>query len=158
MQPQVVILGGGPSAAYAFKACKDFGIVPTVFANKRTFPYGAFWLHWLPKTIAPRTKRFLGNPMEIRSVGTAVEYARKMWGTWMVRTSFPEERQETIVYNPAEGLKELWKGVEFRSAVILQDSDLILMAKHCDLLIQTFPSEESKQHQPKAVLFPIETK
>ena len=78
MKPQLVILGTGPGALYAFqgalKAGYDWKEVE-IWGKDLVYPKGAFWLHWVADL-----KRSEPEFIELQLLGDAATYSRKQWG------------------------------------------------------------------------------
>lgn len=134
--PRVAILGMGPSAAYAYRACKTVGVTPVVYGQPSPQPKGAFWLHWMPPQVD-----MADDPIKVTPRGTNDEYTFKQWGKRGLNSSFP--LHETIVsgYEPASGLAKLWEGVEAETTYQgkLTDEAIVLIARQFDVVLQTFP-------------------
>ena len=154
---RVAILGTGPSAAYAIKACDACKVDSEVISSTSPpiFYPGAFW---------PRS-----NPLEkdmplynvyISSVGTAEKYLEKQWGEiqpeWLEETSFPKESTIELALNPYELFGEIW---EYRNIYLsgpLSDDRIALMASEYDVIFMTFPTQKStKLREDNLVKFPI---
>jgi hypothetical protein len=151
----VAILGNGPSAAYAYRACVDNGIMPHVYASsKPSFPNGAFWLHWMPPTIPEELLKKHQSHAVLTSIGSADMYSGKMWGETF-ETSFPLITRIEVAYAP-EALELLWGGFQyFEPSGILHDAGVVNFASQHDLVLQTFPTDASKKLQPPKVFFPV---
>lgn len=140
MKAKVAILGGGLSAAYAWRCCLDNDIVPDVYAD-RVFvpPGGCIWAHWLPRSL--RCQK-LYEPIKIVSVGDAGGYAVKLWWRSDIKTSFPDKPVLTKGVNPLKAARALW-GKEHHGTVKvgkkLEWQDIHDLQKLYDLIIQTFP-------------------
>lgn len=142
---KVIILGGGLSAAFAWRACLDHGIVPDVITDRIfTPPGGCIWVQWLPKSIKDKS---LWEEITIERVGTAEGYARKMWGR-DVKTSFPAEDTKTKGVNPVKAAKALWGNKELLKPklkqVTVDQKILDSVALAYDVVILTFPLGAAK--------------
>ncbi len=150
---RIAILGMGPSAAYAYRACVDFGIASEVdvFGTlPKQLPAGAFWLHKVPLTIRMSTQ----HHVLVTSTGKASMYTYKMWGR-EIPSSFPTHPFVTEAFNPSEVLPLLWEGVRPIDRGPLSDADIIMLARDYDWVFQTFPSRMDKDVGPKLVPLPI---
>lgn len=109
---KVAILGGGPGALFAWYGAVYSGFQPrdvVVFAEKPTYPAGAFWLHKLPINIGTS---FRGSEMEIMLIGSAEEYSRKQWGdVYPTSASAYRDAVTTKAYNPHVVLPAMWEEV-----------------------------------------------
>lgn len=135
---RVAILGGGPAAAFAWRACLDSDITPEVYTDgiTRISTPGAFWIYWLPKSVvAPVPER-----IHIGSLGTASMYSLKMWGQ-ALPSSFPEAPETKIGYEPAASLFALWGSelTAYRKQKFQNVEQIAKVAKNYDLVFQTFP-------------------
>lgn len=142
---KIVILGGGLSAAFAWRACLDHGILPEVITDRIFTPPGGFiWVHELPKSVKVRS---LFEHIKIEGVGTAEGYAKKMWGK-KIKTSFPEKDYDTQGVNPPRAAKVLWGDTTIlkpRLHKATVDSALLdRLKKENDLIILTFPLVTAK--------------
>ena len=151
--PKIAILGAGPSAAFAFRACRDKKIMPDVFANRITAPFGAFWLYRLPPSITKKQRQAIRVNLHTARVGTASGYALKMWGDPILITSFPAMERNEFVYHPRKGLQLLWQGVKLTHTRRMTDSDVRSLAQRYDLVFQTFPTERSRRLPNRVVPF-----
>lgn len=131
----VAILGTGPSAAYAYRACRDMGLEPAVYGKLSDRPHGAFWLHWLPPQLQWRVPYF---QVEYRAEGTADGYVLKIWGRPDISSSFPRERRIEKGWLPDPGLAALWEGAGV-TEVLLNEEDIQRLCGVYDLVIRTFP-------------------
>lgn len=81
-QNKVIIIGGGPGAAFAYEGAIDAGIKArdiVILATNVGWPVGAFWLRQ-PLIDLP------AQQMQISLLGSADRYSEKMWGK-VVNTS-----------------------------------------------------------------------
>jgi hypothetical protein len=140
-KPEVVILGGGASSIFAFYGALAAGFTYSevqIWADKLSYPPGAFWLHQVPPN-APKVCD--PEPMVIRLTGSAEEYSRKQWGT-----TYPSSAQRLVdqspeAYNPHVVLPALWKTCNVKP-----------MSKHWTL---TEVELLSQLHRYVIVTFPI---
>lgn len=155
----VAILGSGLAAAFAYRACLDCGVVPTIFSatDIGAIPAGAVWLHSLPESIP-------GIPMRIAniSIGTKQGYLIKQWGRkqgkdW--KTSFPGRTRLELGYEIKIYLPKIWEGA--KECLIKQEINtdtLHEIKSEFDLVIQTFPRREDIElRQQYFVHIPIAT-
>lgn len=147
----VLILGSGPSAAYAVLACQDAGVSCEVMSNRppNVDQAGAFFLHWLPERLAAPVTR-----VQVWGTGTREGYLMKQWGPeWVdVPTSFPEaERVEA--WHSSLALLPVWEGVPFRLCGKVHDSQLIFCSSTYRAVFHTFSSTMAGMKR-KLVMFP----
>lgn len=145
-EPKIAILGGGLSAAFAWRACQDVGITPDVYADRIFVPPGGFiFVHWLPDSVS---RRELFETIYISFVGNERVYSSKMWYRSDVKTSFPEKERTVKGVNPLKAAKILWGDSKFLAKHlklgILPESALPRLAEEYDAVIQTFPLETAK--------------
>lgn len=162
---QVAILGAGPSAAYAYRACKNKRIAKEVEVDVLSnvpggkYPPGAFYLRWLPTPLC-----FICEEHNIYtdSIGNAEMYVKKQWGDIPVdghSSSFPTEPTIVTGYNPEEALQSLWGNTTYVlvgkiSATMISEQ----IAPEYDVIIQTFPTEESiEENSDRMVKYPLLT-
>lgn len=143
-QPTVALLGLGPSAAYAYRACIDIGITPEVYGMPSPAAVGAFWLHWLPSTVAvveANGARRGEQNIEMLGIGSSKEYVRKQWGRANIPSSFPECPRLERGFEPLAGLRSLWgqEPESFATLAKLDEATIRGIAGEHDLVIQTFP-------------------
>lgn len=136
MSARVAILGTGPSAAYAYRACLDSGVFPGVYGPRSARPHGAFWLHALPASCANYVPVLT---IRLMATGTPEGYAQKIWRSGDVQTSFPREGRTEHGYPPDEGLNALWGGGPATDDRKLTDEDIATLCRQNDLVIKTFP-------------------
>lgn len=143
---KVAILGGGLSAAFAYRALLDNNIVPDVITERIfTPPGGCIWVHNLPKSI---NNKKLYEPIHVEGVGDAKTYSCKMWGREL-KTSFPSSGDyDTKGVNPLTAARLLWGDREALKKQIKKgrvDEKLVkAIKKDYDLVIQTFPLGSAK--------------
>lgn len=142
----VAIIGGGPSAAFAYRACWDMHLNPTVYADELITPSGAFYIHKMPSTCPMTIREQYKKRVSWISLGTAEGYAEKMWGDPNIKTSFPVLPRMEIGYDPAI-IGWLWTDVILTPCGRLTDAGVATLADQYDLVIQTFPTDESKKHR-----------
>ena len=152
---KIAILGNGPAAAYAYRACIDSGETPVVFASGRpAYPSGAFWLHWLPGSIPDRMLKRAEIEITYVGLGNAELYSGKMWHETF-DSSFPTISRVETGYVP-EALNLLWDNFDdWTNSGILRDAGVEQLAHEYDLVLQTFPTDQSKRIQRSPVFFPI---
>jgi hypothetical protein len=163
-KPCVAILGCGPSAAFAYRACRDVLGGPSeatvhVYGIHKDYPKGAFWLHWLPESVLS-SPLVLPGRITVQSIGTREEYVYKQWGRTDIPSSFPYGSHVEHGYAPAIGLAALWNPTVspqpgdlptvFNEK--LDEARIIEIAEEYDIVIQTFPKMAEKY---PAVKFPI---
>ena len=158
--PTVAILGLGPSAAYAYRACLDCGVVASLHGDQAILPRGAFWLHWLPQSVAHKVPgqeyQEGASEIEMMAIGTPEEYVYKQWGPGLtLQTSFPVETRRETGYEPVRGMRLLWGADEPPDANIGKlDQDAIRrIARQNDLVIQTFPTLHRLPGEPMPITF-----
>ncbi len=144
---RIAIIGGGPSAAFAYRACWDMRLNPTVYADKLTSPNGAFYIHDMPVTCPPDIRKQYAKSIHYIGIGTAEGYAEKMWGNPQIKTSFPITPRTEIGYDPAI-INWLWTDLDrLHPCGKLTDDGVVAIASQYDLVIQTFPTDESKKYR-----------
>lgn len=134
---RVLIVGTGPSAAFAVQACRDFGAQATVWTDRPPAAQedGAFFIHWLPPALA---KAAHPVPVRIESVGTARGYTMKQW-LRPVESSFPAEPREELWFNSAD-LMALWRRHDWWLVGPLLDERLEqAAADEYDWVFHTYP-------------------
>lgn len=146
---KVAILGMGPSAAFAYRACRFLGLKPHVYGIEGPPTRGAFWVYWMPPHLDTEaasangrtTGRLAPSPIVVRSKGTAKEYVYKQWGRADIPSSFPEQERQVNGYDPTRALELLWQGLTPRDKVHgpLDDETIREIAGRYDLVLQTFP-------------------
>jgi hypothetical protein len=144
MDPKVAILGVGPSAAFAFKACMDYGLTPDEVAVYGTsvpphFVSAPVFFHDVPDTIKELVSR---DTVGYVTTGTPQEYMRKQWGDELVEapSSFPEAPHSVPAYDPTKVLPLLWAGsVTYLINEPMKRHDVTRVADHYPLVLQTFP-------------------
>ena len=147
--PNVLILGSGASAGYAYRACRDAGILPRVMSSEmpdRT--RGAFWLRWLPDSVRSEVPKW---KIVIEAVGTQEVYLKKQWGERYepgMDSSFPSRATALQVYNPTLGSKALWEDAQIEFCDLLTDEDILELARGYDLVIQTFSPSFAYTYKP----------
>lgn len=150
----VLIVGSGPSAAFAALACQDAGVTCEVMSHKppSTDQAGAFFLHWLPERLeAPPSK------VRVWGTGTREGYLKKQWGTGVdTPTSFPEAEREEMWYC-SYALRQVWDTVPFRHCESVTDWEMEALAGAYRWVFHTFPSDQSKDGR-KLALFPTLTR
>lgn len=140
----VLILGGGLSAAYISAACHDAKAtfdVKTLAKSPKTF--GAIWLRWLPDRIAQKYSKHLIN---IIPVGSEDTYLKKQWGKSNFKSSFPSSTYEAQGYDPNEVLDDLWAtDAYYVVSSSITDSMVKALSKNYGVVFMTFPTEECKK-------------
>jgi len=141
---EVLILGGGLSAAYISAACHDVGAtfdVKTMQKSPKIF--GAIWLRWLPERIASKHRKYL---IHVIPIGTEYIYLKKQWGKTDFTSSFPEDVYEVEGYNPNLVLKDLWATDAYHIVASgITDKMIENMADKYGVIFMTFPTEECKK-------------
>lgn len=159
MSKKIAIIGMGAAAIYAAKAARDSGVQVEIFSYGGSFrtPVGAFWLHDIPESLKDKFA-----PVNIWQTGkgTAEAYIKLQWGDrarGVKESSFPRKGAFTLGYNPDDVLPVLLPmDAEVQLlAGPLSDTDIADLAKlrEYDLILQTFPTKESKQEQPRLIPF-----
>jgi hypothetical protein len=149
---KVSIVGGGPSAVYAYFGAIDAGYTKSeieVLAPGFTQPPGAFWLRDSP----------IPWPMvSIRSIlfGKAEVYSLKQWG--YARPTSAEERfadsptVEEFGFNPYTLLPTLWSVLPVVKCSTLSEREIEDLKCKREAVIQTFPIEGKL---PEQFRFPV---
>lgn len=130
---RVLIVGTGPSAAFAVQACKDLGILPEVWGERPPHftQAGAFFIHWLPESIQGEP-----IPVLITSKGSAKNYALKQWGS-EINTSFPEKTRVEN-WHSSVCLADVWAGLKIVQRKV-QDLDLYEASQRYSWVFHSFP-------------------
>ena len=137
----VLILGSGPSAAYAVLACEDAGMSCEVMSNRgpNVSQVGAFFLHWVPDRLEAKPTK-----VQVWGVGTREGYLTKQWGPEFrgIPTSFPsEERMEK--WYPSSALSRVWEQVSYHRGAVAGDADLAKLGGQYGRVFHTFSSQRS---------------
>ena len=143
---RVAIIGAGPSAAFAYRACWENNLNPTVYASQFSNPTGAFYIHEMPPACPSTVLAQYRKKVSWVGLGTENVYAEKMWGDPHVKTSFPATPRIDIGYDPAI-ISWLWTDVILKPCGKLTDAGVAKLALRYDLVIQTFPTDQSKNHR-----------
>jgi len=154
---KVVILGTGPSAAYAVMACIKLRVEYEIISNRGptiNFP-GAFWPRLNPTSIPLESRT-----INVYSIGTAQNYLAKQWGEvrseWLESTSFPVNSREEVAYDPYLLFGEFWKHEDIRIMGNLSDYIIKDLVTEFDLAFMTFATEKSKKvMEPYVIRYPI---
>jgi len=134
---RVLIVGAGPSAAFAALACKDLGITPIVMTKDVPIEFpGAFYIHRVP----------FGRHFNIRSRRITcylhgynrAHYAQRIYGA-DVPTSCPDVVKETFGYNPYELLPTLWEGIAPQAGITLTPGQVRHLSASFDAVICSIP-------------------
>lgn len=143
MGTKVAILGTGPSAAFAFKACMDYGLDPDeVLIYGTEVPSlsisAPVFFHDVPSSIREDcTEHTIGYIAD----GEAEEYMCTQWGEEFayVSSSFPKKSIKIQAYNPNEVLPLLWEGAfSWKLSGRMQRRDLYRVSQTAPLVLQTF--------------------
>ena len=150
-QQMVLIVGSGPSAAYAWMAATLAGAHVEVVSEKLPTargPVGAFFLHWLPAEIACTT---YNTEVIVQSIGTAEQYTRKQWGR-VVPSSFPEHKRIEHWWD-SRVLSLIWEQCPVRQAK-MSEQQLRESAASWDWVFHTFPTQATSARR-KLYRFPV---
>lgn len=147
MRPSVAIIGSGAAGAFAYKACREYGCRNIeVYTDRLGKPSsGAFYFHWVPESIS---EKYEPDDITYVGLGTPDGYAKNQWpgielGAGFV-SSFPNSIMITHGWNASNVWDELWKGAKIEIiADKLSDTDLKDMSKLHDVVLVTFPTQES---------------
>ncbi len=138
-KPDVVILGGGPGAIYAFYGALSAGFDRSqvqIWADRFQYPPGAFWLHKLP----PNVSGFEASDITIRLLGEAHIYSWKQWGAIFPTSAGTLGNTVQRGYNPHTVLPQLWHDCNTK---ILEkrwnQQEVLLLAEQHKYVIVTFP-------------------
>lgn len=145
---KIVILGGGPGSLFAYYGALASGIPEDrieIWADKLTYPKGAFWIHQLPPN-APTELKGVTEKMDIHLVGDAETYSRKQWGEEFP-TSVSRYAGKTLdVYNPSVVLPAMWEAARKTTVGINWTYERIrLLAESYHTVIATFPVTEEAE-------------
>jgi len=148
---KVAIIGTGPSAAFSYLACKDYGCSKIDIYGKyhKDFPQGAFWFKWLPSYIIKDTK-VKKCEISIIYMGTNREYVQKQWGEEEsvdnYSSTFSNFDKLQYGYDPLVVWDRMWSGANFiETKGMFTDIDLKQLSVDYDFIFHTFPSEASLQ-------------
>jgi len=137
---KVAILGGGPSAAFCFQACKERRCNVTIFADKLCTggSAGAFILETVPERISFHEKYLV----RILGLGFRRIYSEKQWG-FAYPSSFPEIPRTSMIYNPEDIFNDLWRDSDevFKRSGKLSDEGIAELSKEYDFVFCTFPTK-----------------
>lgn len=148
---KVAVLGSGAASAYAVRAALDCGADVTVhaFADKPGGgPPGAFYLHWLPPSVANKTRQ---HDIFIHGTGMEIGYRTKQWGDFASQvssSSFPTDSYLELGYDPI-AINVLAAGA--KRVIIdkpLTDREVDWLRNDYDIIFQTFPTQASLSTQP----------
>ena len=148
---RVAVIGTGASAAFAFKACKDYGCSEIDVYGKfsENFPQGAFWLKWVPSDVL-RDTNAKKEIISIAHLGTPKDYLVKQWGHGVesntINSSFAYDNHEEYGYNQKIVWTRMWEGANFiDDRGMFTDLALIDLKSNYDFVFHTFPSTVSLQ-------------
>jgi len=138
---RVAILGGGPSAAYAFQAASEEKCDIDVFATDlRMEVSGAFWLRWLPASMSDHSQQF---PIHITSVGDSLGYVGKQWGDDTLASSFSYQYFMEFAFEPYFVLGSLWQNLHaIKARTFTSAEEIIRLAKSYDIVFKSFLLQE----------------
>lgn len=158
----VVILGTGIAAAFAHRACQDYGIDPVIVSatSPNMAPHGAFWIHDVPASMKDKVRPPVS--IKILSSGSPKVYAQTLWRGTHVQTSWDKYADTTCEgYDPFEVIPLLWEEKIWGAAVqdgnwwytrkFKNDQEIMALASEYDLVIQTFPGFGMKERQLSGV-------
>ena len=162
MKPSIAIIGSGAAAAFAHRACKDYGCTKVdVYTDRMGKPSpGAFFFHWLPNDLR---LKFEPENVHYMGMGTAERYWLNQWPDIayeaMGPTSFPVKTYAQSGWDGHTVWDALWDNAKITiMAERFSDSDLREMAKFHDIVLLTFPTQESLKEQGWCqVQIPIES-
>lgn len=144
MERKVAILGTGPSAAFAFRACMDYGLTPDevlVYGTEEPVMSvsAPVYFHDVPDSVRQDAyEHTVGYIPE----GDAQMYMMKQWGKEFAGhpSSFPDQAWKAVAFDPNEVLPMLWSGVVSYSLTSrMQLNDLYRVSRNVQLVFQTFP-------------------
>jgi len=149
MTIKIAILGGGPVAAFVYRACRDFGI-----PNADILIYtqaiiqeisGAAWFRSIPKL--SETNNLESVSIHVFGVGDSEEYFNKQWTSKNKiqnrSSSFPDTAYVSTGYNPRECLRPMLKDANVVITQKLRDWQMKEIAEENTLVFQTFPTKEA---------------
>ena len=151
---KVVILGGGPSALFAWYGARDAGYdwdEVQVRAEKKSYPPGAFWLHEVP------VPRFKPDNITVRLEGTAEQYSINQWGkAYPTSASQYKAPQVLKAYNPHELIPKFWDVINFKFQPGTYTKEAIEgLAEAVPYVIQTFPTHPGTLEIMRMYQFPV---
>lgn len=136
---EVLIVGSGPSAAYAVLACEDMGVPFRVVSNKpsNTEQAGAFFLHWLPRSLPAEP-----TPVRVFGTGHREGYLTKQWGPEFenIPTSFPE-REKVERWYSSLALNAVWERTPVHLIGAVSDASLQAFGDMHRAVFHTFTSQ-----------------
>lgn len=154
MNARVLIIGSGPSAAFAVLACQDAGADFHVMSSTPAMmdQAGAFFIHWVPERLKAWPAR-----VQIWGTGTREGYLMKQWGEAGagVYTSFPREQHIEDWYN-SNVLDKAWATVPVQLTIPVTDQFLALYGTQYDVVFHTFSAKRTAERR-KLVRFPTLT-
>lgn len=150
---KILIVGSGPSAAYAILACQACGVEPTVISNSQphTNQAGAFFLHWLPEDFVHKTGAAAVEVYWIPLGDKRTYLAKQGYDDLALPCSFPDDLKVVPMYSSA-WLDAAWHGVDVRLGE-LDVEDMVRMATtEFDFVFYTFPAVK---HGRQLEQFPV---
>lgn len=160
IKKKVLILGAGPSAAFAVRACLDSDVRPVVRAKSISpAPPGLFMLLWLPESVMTTSERL---QYSIRSSGSPEIYWQKRWRTTSHSVRLPRWGEKIIRgFRGNDGLlQQLWGDVVPDTGFQYTDEQLLELADsdEFNLIVQTFPTQfHSKLYREFLLQYPVAT-
>jgi len=153
--PKVAILGAGSVSAFILAACKEYGINPDIYTKgSASSPAGAFWYHWIPKSI----DQIPSKTILIYSVGDPEGYVSKQWGSESRidyrSSSFPRMVRSVQGWDP----RKVYPIMMGFSNIIYSGRDQgdeysLDKSKEYDLVFQTYPTEHHKESKGSSLVF-----
>lgn len=155
MNPKIVILGGGPSALFAWFGAIQMGYTEDeveIWCRDQVFPPGAFWLHESP---IPTQASYI----RIMLQGSPAAYSRNQWGE-----DYPSSwddagySEEKIAYDPHRVIPWLWSKVSYCFDTTEWTTKKILeLSTEVKAVIQTFSLDQYVIDQARQYKFPTYT-
>lgn len=156
MNGKIAILGGGPGAMFAYFAALEAGYTlskVTLFAEKLTYPVGAFWLYELP---AP-CEGVEPSPISMSLKGSTAVYSQKQWGDTPYATSAEKWKNGGLLmgYDPILLMMYFQQAKKQHLGRPLTQTDVDQIAAEYDYVIQTFPLSREAHTATYMFRFPV---
>jgi len=155
-RPEVVILGGGPGAVFAYYGALAAGVPAAdvqIWAKDLSYPPGAFWLHALPANCP-----FQAEPSEIlvQLLGNEEDYSRKQWGEAFPTSASAYSGKTLKAYNPHQVLPKLWAEANVRRMDTKWTPAMVelLAAEHSKVIV-TFPIDQRAINEMSQLKIPV---
>lgn len=160
---KVAILGAGPTAFFAACAARDCGHIPEIFGfTMGDPPAGSFYLHDIPPWIKLAVE---SQKLATMRVGVEENYIQKQYGKYangITNSSFPKVAPKvpliTTIYPYSEQIKRyLIENTPIQLGILFNDDLIMEYAESYDVVLHTFPTEESILSSLGNLYFPVST-